>query len=290
MATIDETAMANAKTSYEVFAAYAALANITDEQMLREIYAAADPFFADQVSPGDILDLMAASNTAPESFKKYVADFNIIKQGNTGITTIAEWNQAKQLYRQLLQNVSPDLATDEFANQFLKNNVSVREATDRINAAYNAVVNADSALKEQLKTYYPSLKTSDIVRTMLGVGKTVDELQKQIGVAGIRAEAATAGLESKIGAEELFAQGIDRGAARAGFQRVAEGMPALGAAAARAGQTTEGLQQSLEEELVAGKTLASKRRKQLAAGEQASLAGRAGTTNISLGTSGAGAF
>jgi hypothetical protein len=278
------------KTSYDVFRDYALLAGFDSEQLIQDLFTGTERYRQEGIGASEAFELLAVSPDAPQTYKNYLQDYSKIRQLNIGVTTVGEYNKAKKDYKALLRQVSPDLATDENANQFMLNEVSFKEASDRIETAFNAVVNADEALKQQLRAYYPSLKTADIVRTMLGVGKSVDELSRQIGVAGIRAEAATAGLQSTLGAEDLYSQGIDRGTARTGFQRVAEALPALSGAAARAGQTTEGLQQGLEEELVAGKTLASRRRKQLSVNEQASLSGRAGTTNVSLGRSGSGSF
>lgn len=275
--------------AFETFLAYARLAGFDDDNMIRDIYQAADPFFADGVSAGDILDLMAASGTAPKSYQDYISKFNIIKQGTTGITTVREWNQSRAVYRNLLKQYGlSELATNDNADQFLLNDVSPQEAADRMQVAYNSVRNADEALKQQLKTYFPSVSDKDLVANILGVGKTVQELQQQINVAGIKAEAATAGISSVIGAEELAKQGVTREAARAGFQKTAQEVSGLSAAGMRAGIDVNQLQKELEQENLLG--MASARRKKIQQAEANLFSGAAGVGTPSLGSGAAGTF
>lgn len=277
------------KPAYETFLAYAHLAGFQNDSVVRDIYNASDPFFADGVSAGDILDLMASSNTAPQSYKDYMSKFTQIRQGTTGITTVAEWNQARATYRNLLAQYGlSSLASNENADQFLLNDVSPSEAASRMQIAYNAVNNADEALKKQLQTYFPSVSKQDLVASILGVGKTASELQQQINVAGIKAEAATAGISTAIGAEELAKQGVTREKARAGFQMTAQELPAMTAAAQRSGISTENLQSELESENLLG--LASARRKRIQQAEQNLFSGQAGTATPSLGGTRLGAF
>ena len=275
--------------AFETFKAYMRLAGIEDDAMAREIYDAGQSFLADGIPASDILDLVAVSGKSTPLFTKFIANFNDIKGTNPEITTIADWMNSRKAYQALLSEFGLNaLATYENADQFLKNGVSYNEAADRLNTAYYAIVNADEALKQQLKTYFPSLSTADLVANILGVGKTTQELQKQIGMSGIRAEAATAGLAGKLTAEELYGQGISRERARQGYQEVKAQKPLAEAAAIRAGQSPSDIQTELEKESLLG--LRSKRRAQLAAREQAYFAGKSGTANVSLGGSTSGAF
>lgn len=275
--------------SIETFIEYAALTGIP-ENIARDIFNASQVYRDEKVPVSDILDLMANSNTAPESYKNFITNFKEIKTKRPEITTVAEWMDARKQYKYYLQSFGlGDIATNEYADQFLNNGVSVNEAVDRLNTAYYAVINADSALKEQLKTYFPSVTNADLVKNILGVGKTTEELKKQIGMAGIQAEAATAGITSTLGASELYNQGVTREKAREGFQVIAQSGKAIEQAASRAGIGTEGLQTELEKEQLLG--LASQRRKQAQAAEQNIFSGQSGTaSNVSLNKSSAGAF
>jgi hypothetical protein len=275
--------------SVETFMEYALLAGVP-QNVARDVFNAATDanYFVEGVDPGDILDLMSVSKNAPESYTNFITNFKEIKTKRPEITTIAEWMNARNQYKYYLQSFGlGDIATNEYADQFLNNGVSVNEAVDRLNTAYYAVLNADSALKEQLKTYFPNLSNADLVKNILGVGKTTEELKKQIGMAGIQAEAATAGITSVLGAQELYAQGVTREKAREGFQTIAQSGKAIEQAASRAGLDTQGLQTELEKEQLLG--LASQRRKQAQTAEQNIFSGQSGTAaNVSLNKSSAG--
>lgn len=275
--------------SIDTFMQYAMLAGVP-ENVARDVFNAAlsANYIAEGVDPGDILDLMTVNKNAPESYTNFITNFKEIKTKRPEITTIAEWMSARSQYKYYLQSFGlGDIATNEYADQFLNNGVSVNEAVDRLNTAYYAVLNADSALKDQLKTYFPSVTNADLVKNILGVGKTTEELKKQIGMAGIQAEAATAGLTSTLNASELYAQGVTRESARKGFQTIAQSGKAIEQAASRAGLDTQGLQTELEKEQLLG--LASQRRKQAQTAEQNIFSGQSGTAaNISLNKSSAG--
>ena len=276
------------KPSFETFAAYAKLAGIENTKMLRDIYNAAGAYFADQVDPGDILDLMATSDTAPDSYKQYLANFEAVKQAQPLITTVKQWNEARKEYRTVLKNFQlDDLATNENADKFLSGGVSAVEAYDRVKYAYDSILNADDQLKAQLKQYFPNLEPKELVKTVLGVGRTVEELQKDVERAGIQAGAVQAGLTA-TNVDALQRAGVSREQAAAGFSNIKQGLQSVGAAAARAGTSVEGLQQELESEQFLG--MASQRRKKLAAREQAALTGQSGTMTGSLSRQISGSF
>lgn len=281
-----------ANTSYETFRdILISLAGFSaqDETMLRDIWNSSQGYLADEVSAGLIPDILAGSPDAPQSYKNFILNFDTIKKNNVGITTIAEFNQARNSYKTLLSYYGMnDIANNSTADQFLMNNVSVQEAADRMQTAFNAVKYADAALKEQLKTFYPSLTDADIAKTILGVGKTVGQLEQELKVAGIGAAAATAGITSTIGAQELAAQGVTRQQAQQGFANVAGSLAGAQAAASRAGQDATTIQSELEKEQLLG--LRSKRRAQLAAREQGLMAGQSGASQTALQKNSLGKF
>jgi hypothetical protein len=282
----------NKVTSYQVFrdllVSLVGFSN-EDENLLRDIWTASEGYIVEGVDFGLIPDVLAGSTSAPQSYKNYLANFDKIKGNTTGITTIKELNQARSSYKSLLSYYGmTDIANNSTADQFLIGNVSPEEASARLQTAFNAVKYADAALKEQLKTFYPSLTDNDIAKSILGVGKTVAELEQQINVAGIKAESATAGLQSTLDAAQLAAQGVTRAEARTGFQNVAGSLANAQAAATRAGQDASTIQTELEKEQLLG--MKSKRRAQLAAREQGLMAGQSGAGQSALSKSSVGKF
>ena len=260
-----------------------------DENLIRDIWNSSEGYISEGVDLGLIPDVLAGSNTAPQSYKTYLANFDKIKGNTTGITTIAELNQARKSYKQLLSYYGMnDIANNSTADQFLVGNISPQEAADRMQTAFNAVKYADTALKEQLKTFYPSLTDTDIAKTILGVGKTVGQLEQELKVSGIKAESATAGLQSTLNATELANQGVTRAEARTGFQNVAGSLAGAQGAATRAGQDATTIQTELEKEQLLG--MKSKRRAQLAAREQGLMAGQSGAGQTALSKNSIGKF
>lgn len=260
-----------------------------DEVMLRDIYNASKSFLNDGISSDLIPDILAGSDNAPLSYKNYMNNFKNIKALDIGITTIADLNSARNTYKDTLRRFGlNDLANNENVDQFLINKVSAQEAADRISVAYDAINNADEALKSQLSTYFPSLSGTDLAKSLLGVGKSASELQKTIQVAGIKAEAATAGLNTSLNAEDLVAQGVTREAARQGYQKTVQELNPLTAAAQRAGIQTSDLQRELESENLLG--LASQRRKRITQAEANAFSGSSGTGTPSMNRAAAGSF
>lgn len=282
----------NAIPAYETFRSIlVSLLNFdaNDEAMLMDIYNASKSFMNDGIGVDLIPDILAGAPNAPASYKQYMNNFNNIKNLGIGITTISELNVARNTYKDTLRRFGlNDLASNENVDQFLMNKVSAQEAADRISVAYDAINNADEALKSQLSTYFPSLSGTDLAKSLLGVGKSASELQKTIQVAGIKAEAATAGLNTSLNPEDLVAQGVTREAARQGFQKTVQELSPMTAAAQRAGISTSELQKELESENLLG--LASQRRKRIAQAEANVFSGSSGTGTPSLNRAAAGSF
>lgn len=283
------------KMAYSVFRdILAGLAGFSpeDDNIFQELYNLADEYFSEGISPALIPDLLANRKdiaTVAPNFTKFLGDFQKIRQQDIGITTVADLNTARSTYKTVMRRYGLDeYVSNATADQFLANGVSATEAAARLETAFNAVNNADEALKEQLRVYYPSLQPKDIAATMLGIGKTVDQLQKEISIAGIRAEQQLAGFQSTLSAEDVAAQGVSRGQARQGFQQTALEAQTYTAAAQRAGISAVDLQKELESENVLG--LASQRRKKIQQAEQNLFSGTSGTANVSLSRSPAGNF
>lgn len=287
---VDPNVDATPMMAFDVFKdVIGSLLNITDTTLLQDIYNASKKYLAEGIDTYLIPDILAGSADAPASFKAFLGDFTKIKSLNVGVTTIAEFTKARSEYKALMRYYGLDeYVSDASADKFLMNQVSVDEAANRMEVAFNAIKYADEALKQQLKTYFPSLSDKDIAANILGVGKTVAELQQQIGMSGIRAEAATAGIAGRLTAEELYSQGVTRERARQGYQEVAAATPLAEAAALRGREDASTIQTELEKENLLG--LRSQRRARLAAREQSYFAGKSGTAQVSLGGSTSGAF
>ncbi len=172
--------------------------------------------------------------------------------------------------------------------ELIGNDVSVQETRDRITNVYDKINNADELLKTQLKTYFPTLDTTDFAKALL-TGKNPEDmaaqLQRKYQRAEISSEAARFGLTANpMLSQELETLGITREAARQGFSTVAENLQPL----SKFAQIYEGTTTGLEEELTAEtfKGLESQRRKRLVQREIGTFSGESGISRTSLSTRG----
>lgn len=184
-----------------------------------------------------------------------------------------------------------DLANQSTYAELIGGDVSVEETKSRIVNAYDKINNADELLKTQLRTYFPTLDSTDFAKALL-TGKNPEDmaaqLQRKVQRAEIGSEMARFNLQpSQAIATELETLGITREAARAGFGRVAEALQPV----EKLAQIYEGTAAGVQEELTAEqfKGLQSQRRKKLEESERAAFSGSAGTSIVSLGTN-AGSF
>jgi hypothetical protein len=206
--------------------------------------------------------------------------------------TPAQYIKAEQEYQEILNRYGlADLASQETFSELVGGDVSAIELKDRVENVYDKIRNADSVLKEQLATYFPTLTESDFAKSLL-TGKSPEEmassLKRRVSQAEISSEAARAGLGGlTVGrAAELEQMGLTRTIARAGYSRIAEQQTALQKLGSIYQQDVTGIQTELEAEQFQG--LASQRRKRLEQTEQAAFAGRSGISQVSLSQGTAG--
>lgn len=212
--------------------------------------------------------------------KRFAGNVQRQKAGLNALSE-AEYISLENQYTDLMSAYGvKKLATrDEFAN-LIGNDVSPTEVNKRLDLAVYQVQNADPNIKAMLQQYYPQLKDSDLMSYMLNPEKTLPALQEMVTAGQIGAAAMQQpGLEqlSAQRATELARLGVDQAAARTGFEKVATVLPTgqklsqiYGEAAIPYTQTTA------EQEFLQGNASAARKRKQLAALEEASFSGRSG--------------
>jgi hypothetical protein len=206
--------------------------------------------------------------------------------------TPSQYIKAEQEYQEVLSRYGlKDLASQGTFSELIGGDVSAIELKDRVENVYDKIRNADSVLKEQLTTYFPTLTEADFAKSLL-TGKNPEDmassLKRRVSQAEISSEAARAGLGGlTVGrAAELEQMGLTKTIARAGYSRIAEQQTVLNKLGSIYQQDVTGLQTELEAEQFQG--LASQRRKKLEQTEQATFAGRSGVSQVSLSQGTAG--
>jgi hypothetical protein len=251
--------------------------------IIQEFWNAYETKFKDMpgVSIDMIPNLIIGTGLSPTFDKEYASYIAIRKDVNnvTGITSLAEFNQARAEYKSLLSMYGlRDMATNENIDKFLTGNISAAEANARLSTAFEAIQNADSLLRQQLGSL--NLSDADLARALLLGKDGAVALQDKIKVANIKAGEVQAGLKSVIGAEELARQGVSRQQAAAGLAATKNQVGGYSAEAIRQGEMVGDLQKELESENILG--LASQRRKRIQQRAVARFSGKSGAISQSL--------
>jgi len=119
-----------------------------------------------------------------------------------------------------------ELGRQEGFEKLIANDVRDDELADRLNVAYNRVINAAPQIKESLKQFYPDITNGDILAYTLDPEKAILDIKRKVTAAEIGGAAAIAGLStSRARAEELGAFGVTGEQAREEFQNVATVLP-----------------------------------------------------------------
>ena len=214
-----------------------------------------------------------------------------------------DYLDAEETYRNLLvANNLQDLVSKNTTDAFISGAVSAQEVQDRIQNVFTKIDNADPTLKGQLGQYFsnygiadPNLQRSQLASALLTGETSSMALERQLKKAQLRAGAQMAGVTiAETGVEslqkQLEAQGVSDvyGTAKTGFSTLAQTAPTTEKLAQIYGEQTTGLPEELQQEAFFG--LQSQRRKKLQEREQATFAGQAGTSTVSLAKGTAGAF
>ena len=210
------------------------------------------------------------------SFKQRFQGNEILRQKSPDAVpyTPAEYIQMERSFENVFNryNLSA-LATRANFAQLIGGRVSPAEAEDRVVNVYDRIVNADSALKQQLKAYFPTANDSDFAYALLTGEEGAASLKRKFRTAEIATEAGTRGLESTL-LEDLAAQDITREQAAVGFEAVKRVLPRAQQLGSIYGEEVSDIQKELEQEQFLG--MESQRRKRLKEREEATFQARTG--------------
>lgn len=282
--------MPSAATNYDIFKSELAVAfgsfGPNDDSWIREIFNAGQVKMNEGVSAGAVPDLLLDDPALVNYRSRFKGLLDLRERAKTQkvsyLPTIAEYTAAERANTELLQRYGlNNLANQKTLDAIFAGDVSTTELEERIVTGYNAIQNADTALKQQLAAEFPTLNNSDFLEALLSGPEGAKVLQQKVARAGISAEAATAGIQSALGAEELRRSGVTREQARQGFQQVAQQKAGVEQAGRVFGDVEVGtLQTELEKEALLGQT--SKRTKALASQARAQFGGQSGIVTGSL--------
>lgn len=227
-----------------------------------------------------------------EAYKnRFIANEGRLKKG-LRVLTPGEYLRVEDAYRQTLRTYGlKQFDNDQYVRQFIENDISAAELSDRVATAVQRVQNADPAISRTLRDFY-GIGQTDLVAYVLDPNQQLQKIQRQVAAAEIGVAARKQGLEAGVTvAEQLAAQGITQAEAQRGYATIADILPTAEKLSQIYGTTLEGYGQAEAEQEVFN-TLASAQRKRqrLVGREIAEFSGQSGLGRGSLGTATGGQY
>jgi hypothetical protein len=196
----------------------------------------------------------------------------------------AEYLNLEDGYRQVLRAYGlKQFDTDDYVSQFIANDVSAAELSNRVVTAVQRVQNADPAISKQLRDYY-GIGQSDLVAYVLDPNQQFQKIERQVAASEIGVAAARQGLQAGVSvAEQLAAQGVTQAEAQKGYATIADILPTAEKLSDIYGSTLDGYGQTeAEQEVFNSLASAQRKRQKLTQREIASFSGTSGTNRTSL--------
>jgi hypothetical protein len=227
----------------------------------------------------------------PEYQMRFRANDERLKRGLT-VLTPAEYLNLEDGYRQVLRAYGLNqFDNDAYVQQFISNDVSPAELSNRVVTAVQRVQNADPQIARTLRDYY-GIGQGDLVAYVLDPEQQFQKIERQVAAAEIGTAARVQGIEPGVGtAEALAAQGITQAEARRGYSTIADILPT----AEKLSQIYGGVEQTYglaeaEQEVFNSLASAQRRRERLIGREAAQFGGTSGVSRVGLTTQTRGQF
>lgn len=296
----DMAAKAAAEASQQARqSAYDLLYNEFNKYGLGSLVEGIKDLIKQNVSPSQFS--IALQNT--DAYKqRFAANQDRIKQGLRALTP-AEYIGLEDQYQNIMRNYGlptsyyskDSMGTQAGFNKFIANDVSAAELEDRIATAQKRVINADPAVTDALRQFYPDITNADILAYTLDPTNALENIKRKVTAAEIGGAALGQGLGTNVSrAEELAKYGITKAQAQQGYGTIAEFLPTaekLGDIYAKQGLGDYN-QATAEAEVfnTANAADAARKRKRLTQLEQATFGGASGTAQGALARDRAGNF
>jgi hypothetical protein len=223
--------------------------------------------------------------------QRFSANKDRIKK-NLAVLNPGEYIALEDRYRQIIRAYGlKDFDNDNYVNQFISNDVSPEELSNRVVTAVQRVKNADPAITATLRDFY-GIGQNDLVAYVLDPNQTFQKIERQVAAAEIGTAARKQGLEAGVNvAEQLAAQGISQAEAQRGYSTIADILPEATKLSNLYGNTLDKYGQSEAEQDIFN-TLASaqRKRKNLIGRETAEFTGTSGLSRTALGKTTGGTY
>jgi hypothetical protein len=223
--------------------------------------------------------------------ERFKANQSRITKGLKALTP-SEYLTLEDDYRQVLRAYGlTQFDNDSYVSQFLANDISVSELSNRVVAAVQRVRNADPAISSMLKSYY-GISNNDLVAYVLDPNQQFQKIERQIAASEIGVAAGRQGINIGVPvAEQLAAQGITQAEAQRGYATIADILPTAKKLSDIYGNVLEGYDLAeAEQEVFNQLASAQRKRKALTEREVAAFSGTSGLGRTSLTQQSGGQF
>jgi hypothetical protein len=223
----------------------------------------------------------------PEYKMRFKANEERAKKG-LSVLSPADYLNTEDTYRQVLRAYGlKQFDTDAYVSQFIANDMSPAELSNRVVTAVQRVQNADPAISKTLRDYY-GIAQADLVAYVLDPQQQFTKIERQVQASEIGTAARRQGLEAGVGvAEQLAAQGVTQAEAQKGYSTIADILPTAEKLSAIYGPGTGTYNQATaEQEIFNGLASAQRTRQKLTAAEIASFSGSSGVAKVKQSTAG----
>lgn len=228
-----------------------------------------------------------------EEYKKRFKANEIRQKNNLTVLEPAEYLNLEDKYRQVLRAYGLEqFNNDNYVSQFIENDVSLAEFTDRIQSAVAKVKNADQRVIQTLRSFY-NINDTDLVAYVLDPNQQFPKVAQQFAVAEIGTAAKQQGIRSTVDvAEQLARQGITQVEAQRGYATIASLLPTAEKLSQIYGsQTGAYTLTEAEQEVFGSLASAQRKRQELAQKEISAFGGTSGVSRTALSSkSSGGAF
>jgi len=223
--------------------------------------------------------------------RRFKANEERIKK-NLQVLTPAQYLNLEDSYRQTLRAYGlKQFDTDDYVSQFISNDMSPTELSQRVVTAVQRVQNADPAITKTLRDFY-GIGQNDLVAYVLDPNQQLQKIERQVAAAEIGSAGRLQGINVGVPvAEQLAAQGITQAEAQRGYATIADILPTAEKLSGLYGKSMEtyGLAEG-EQEVFNTLASAQRKRKNLIGREIAEFSGQSGVGRGSLGTATGGQY
>ena len=227
----------------------------------------------------------------PEYQQRFSANAARIKKGLTALTP-SEYVNTEDAYRQVLRAYGlKQFDNDAYIQQFISNDMSPTEFSNRVVTAVQRVQNSDPAILKQLTQYY-GVGKNDLVAYVLDPEQQFQEIERRVAAAEIGVAAGRQGLEAgQDVARQLAAQGVTKQEAEQGYATIASRLPTAEKLSDIYGGTMDAYRQSeAEQDVFNSLASAQRKREALRQREIAAFSGSSGVNKTSLTSETRGQF